>query len=241
MKHLLLLALTLVLASAPSQAKHELFTQVLSDHVKDGQVDYPAIKKDSRFAKYLKQISSVNPSQLKGDGLKSYWINAYNAFTIKLINDNWPVKSIMDIKKGKAWDEVHFVVNGQKYTLNQIEHKILRPLGDARIHFALVCAAKSCPPLRSEAYEAGKLSKQLNDQGRTFLRDHDLNKFNVRERTADLSQIFNWFGDDFAKSKSGVLKSLTPYLDKEAAADIKKNASKWSVQYLNYDWSLNKQ
>ena len=240
MKNTLILTLLIALASAPSLAKHDLFTRVLKDHVKNGRVDYPAIKKDGRFAKYLKQVSKVDASRLNGDGAKAYWINVYNAFTIKVINDHWPVKSIRDIENGKVWDKEQIVLNGQKYTLNQIEHQILRPLGDARVHFALVCAARSCPPLRNEAYEAPTLNAQLDDQGRTFLRNTELNKFNTGARTASLSKIFEWFKADFAKSDPALLKALTPFLPTKAAKDVKGHAKAWKITYLKYDWALNK-
>lgn len=215
---------------------HSLFTAVLRDHVVDGFVDYHAVKNDKRFGEYLKRLSRVKPSDITDDRERlAFWINAYNAFTIQLILDHYPVKSILDIRRGdtNAWDIVWIDIGGEKFSLNQIEHDIIRKQFDEpRIHMALVCAAVSCPPLRSEAYTGGLLDAQLDDNTKVFLRDTSKNRFDSGTGTLHLSQLFQWYGEDFvAKSGSSeqfVLNVLGINPDTPP-----------TISYLPYDWNLN--
>ncbi len=217
--------------------QHSLFTEVLSAHVTNGRVRYSEIKADPKFQQYLNQLANTNPDNYsKQDEKKAFWLNAYNAFTIKAICDNYPVKSIKDISSsilpsalgGSVWDIRDIVIHEKKYSLNDIEHNILRKMGDARVHFAMVCAAKSCPSLRSEAYEPEILDRQLTDQGILFLNDQKKNKYDTVNNTVYLSQIFKWFAGDFGEIRSYV-KS---FLKEEWPADAK-------IKYYDYDWSLN--
>ena len=155
---------------ATAQISHQVFDNLLSTHVTDtGTVNYMAFKKDQfKLDKYLATLRSNHPSEswTKNERL-AYWINAYNAFTIKLILDNMPVKSILDIHDGKAWDVEWIKLGNKTYSLNYIENKIIRPVfKEPRIHFAVNCAAKSCPPLLNRAYSAKTLDEQLENQTR---------------------------------------------------------------------------
>ena len=127
-------------------------------------------------------------------------------------------------------------------TLNDVEHKILRPeFQDFRIHFALVCAALSCPPLRTEAYTGQLLDEQLNDQGRLFLRDTRHNSFDRDKKRAYLTKIVEWFGEDFGKNDKARILSLVPFLDESLGDEIRSNIGKWKIIYNEYDWALNDQ
>jgi len=221
---------------AQEKVDHSLFTKVLKEHVVDGAVDYAAIKTDKRFGKYLEVLAGTDPSTIKDDNERlAFWINAYNAFTIQLINDHYPVKSIRDIKKEGVgpWDFVWIPIGGKKYSLNQIEHEIIRKeFDEPRIHMALVCAAVSCPPLRSEAYEGRKLAAQLDDNSRRFLFDTSKNRYDKTTNTLYLSELFSWYGADFVKTYGSAENFALVVL---GLSDVKPAA----IKYLPYDWNLN--
>jgi hypothetical protein len=247
-------------AWATYDSQHGLFTQILAAHVKKGVVDYPGIKAQSGdLDRYLAQIGEVTRAQFDAFGREeqmAYLINAYNAFTLKLISDFYPVDSIRDIggkvggnifnRRSKQWKvseyeanghKVEFRAMGQAITLDEIEHENLRPhYRDPRVHFALVCGAVSCPFLRSEAYVSSRLNQQLDDQGRTFLADPFRNRYEDKSGTLLLSQIFDWFGADFTRDGRTVFDFVKPYLPAEMLAKIKGVPN---IGYLDYDWSLN--
>lgn len=258
LKSLMFFSLAIALIMSPVKAvsaaeQHALLTGVLADHVRDGLVDYKNICKDNRFEEYLGQLSNTDVGLLSKEESMAYWINAYNTFTIQLICKNYPIKSINELHTGglilgsvigrTAWDKSFINVNGKSYSLGEIEHKILRPyFKDPRIHFAIVCAARSCPPLRSEAYEGFSLNNQLNDQGKIFLvKRADLNSFDADKRIANLSSIFSWFLKDFGRNSKELLEHLCAYLPESLSRDIKANPSAWKIKYNKYDWSLNEQ
>jgi hypothetical protein len=228
-----------------------LFTEILRDYVHDGKVNYGALREDDRLDAYLTQLAATNPDTIADKQAQlAFWINAYNAYTLKVICDNYPVKSINDLHTGgliigtvlkkTIWDKELAVINGKKVTLNQIEHEIIRKrFNEPRIHFALVCAAKSCPPLRSEAFEAARLDEQLDDQGRVFFRQPDKNFFEPEKRIAHLSKIMEWYEGDFGKNDEEVLLYVAGFLPEDLAAGIRDNSQKWKIKYTQYDWSLN--
>lgn len=241
------------LVSSAQGGEHDLFTSVLQSHVRDGLVNYTALCNDNRLGNYIEQISSKDPDSLSARKAKmAFWINAYNAYTLKIICDNYPLKSITELHTGgpiirmmvgkTVWDKKLVIINKKKLSLNHIEHKILRPtFKDPRIHFALVCAAKGCPPLRSEAYEANMLNTQLMEQGVIFLSQENKNHFDLSTKTAYLSSIFSWFKKDFTSSDKNILQALYPFLPKNIADEIMKDLSAWKVRYTFYDWNLNEQ
>ena len=168
----------------------------------------------------------------------AYWINAYNAFTVKLIVDHYPVQSIKDIKNGipfvnTVWDIKFIEIEEAVYDLNNIEHGILRPkFQDPRIHFAVNCASVSCPKLWNRAYTAKGLGEQLDRAARDFLRDERRNV--IAEDRVQLSKIFSWYGMDFKKKG----KSLIEYLNQYSPVQIQPDAE---VDYLEYNWNLNEE
>jgi hypothetical protein len=241
----LLGVVTVATALTPTYASDALFTELLRSHVSSGAVNYTALKADPRLDAVIAYYSSVDHAKLSGNARMAFFINAYNAVTLKVVCDNLPVKSIRDIGTSPSkpatdvWDRPLANLKGQAMSLNDIEHKILRPMADPRIHFALVCAAKSCPPLRNEAYRPERLNEQLDSQARTFLTNTLWNRFDEAAKTAKLSMIFSWFAADFAPTTADVLKGLATYLPQPLQRSVQRNAAAYTVDYLEYDWSLN--
>ena len=220
---------------------HEIFNTLLKKYVSDkGVVNYGGFKKEQKeLKKYLDLISDNAPAKNWSEDEKlAYWINAYNAFTIQLILDNsgQDLTSIKDIGSkikipfvNTPWDVKFIEIGGKKMDLNNIEHGIIRKqFNEPRIHFALVCAAKSCPPLRNEAFTADKLEGQLSNQAEKFINDSSKNKISKSEVT--ISKIFDWYGMDFKPTP--IIEVLNKY-------SKTKIDSKAKVKYADYDWSLN--
>ncbi len=218
---------------------HSLWNKLTHKHVTpEGKVNYKGFKKDEKILdEYLVALSKKHPQKSwKRNVRLAYWINAYNAFTVKLIVKNLPVKSIKELggsiyKINTAWD-IKFIKIGKKvYDLNNIEHGIIRKkYNEPRIHFALNCASISCPALRNEAYVAKKLNSQLDEQTRKFINDGDRNIITSGE--VKLSKIFSWFRGDFKEKGKGVIDFINGY----SIVKIDKDAK---ISYLNYDWNLN--
>jgi hypothetical protein len=220
---------------------HQPWTELLSQHVaNNGNVNYKGFIKDkAKLDRYLDALSSSPPDKNTWSEQEqvAYWINAYNAFTVKLIVDNYPVKSIQDLHPtfniplvNTVWHKKFFKIGGEDASLDQIEHKILRKeFDEPRIHFAINCASVSCPPLRNEAYEAAKLDKQLDEQARIFINNITYN--NIRADRAEISSIFSWFKGDFTSSGS-----LIDYLNRYSKTKINPNAK---VSHMKYNWDLN--
>ena len=233
------------------QDAHELFTDVLRSHVQDGVVNYGALCNDQRLNAYIEHLESTNPADFRDRAQRlAFWINAYNAFTLKIVCENYPIQSINDLHWGglyvglvlktTVWDRKFIRIGGRRLSLNDIEHKIIRPVfGDPRIHFALVCAATSCPPLRAEAFEASKLDEQLDDQGRIFLSETAKNRFDLTSKTAHLSKILDWYGDDFGKNDAQLLTYIARFLPAEISKQVLSNPAAWDIKHTDYDWGLN--
>jgi hypothetical protein len=221
---------------------HKLWDSLLQQHVSEtGVVDYKGFIEDKeRLERYLTQLSEHPPAEdwEKNDRL-AYWINAYNAFTVQLIADNYPVESIQDLHPkayvplvNSVWHKKFFKIGGKDMTLNAIEHKILRPkFEEPRIHFAIVCASMSCPQLLNRAFTADQLETQLTAQAKAFLTDDFRNKISADQ--VQLSKIFSWFKGDFTKGQS-----LIEFLNRYAPVIINPSAN---IGYLDYDWRLNNQ
>lgn len=226
------------------------YHQLLRAHVSKGVVDYGAIAKAPEpLAEFLTTLADVDPGSYSSPyELKALWINAYNAFTLRLILDHWPdIESIKDIPRGDRWKAVRWDVGGKTYSLDQIEHEILRPMGDARIHFALVCAAKSCPNLLSEAYLPAYLDEQLERAGAEYLADRKKGLSYATEEgilwgeshVLRLSAIFDWFEEDFGRSERELIMFVQGFAPPDAADFIIKHRADLEIEHLDYDWSLN--
>lgn len=224
-------AMPLLALAGDFDHSHEAFTTVLKTRVTDGRVDYTRIKAGKELDGYLEQLEDVyNFDGWSTEQKLAYWVNAYNAYTLKLITSSMPVASIKDINWPlQPWDVEFIVLQGKKYTLNNLEHDIIRKeFSEPRIHFALVCASGGCPPLRNEAFRAADLDAQLEDQARVFLRDPAKNK--VEGGVLHLSKIFSWYGSDF-DGVGGYRTFVNERLPGAAEAT--------SESYLSYDWTLN--
>ena len=222
---------------------HALFTGVLERHVRNARVDYAALKaRPSDLNRYLDQVARVSRTEFKrwsGPRQIAFLSNAYNAHTLRLIIEHYPVKSIKDIGGllNGPWDQPVVKLFGETITLNTLEHKILRKdYDEPRLHFALVCAAKGCPPLRGEAYVGARLEEQLVDQARQFLAEPGKNRIAATERAVYLSPVFKWYGGDFEKKHGSVLAALKPYWPDKSGALVQDD---FKIRYTDYDWSLN--
>ncbi len=228
--------------SSSQPISHQIWDSLLQKHVSDdGLVDYEGFIRDSaQLNAYLGLLRQNHPNDKNWsrDERLAYWINLYNAFTVKLVADHYPVASIKDIKNGipfvnTVWDIKFIEIEGETYDLNNIEHGIIRPrFKEPRIHFAVNCAAISCPKLANRAYTAEKLDAQLTQAARAFLADEKKNQLSTD--AAQLSKIFTWYSADFKATG----KSLIEYINQYAPIALDKGAN---LTYLTYDWGLNKQ
>jgi len=210
---------------------HNTWNAQLQKYVDEkGNVNYSKWLKEGKkeLDNYLKNLQQFVPNEnWSKNQILAYWINAYNAFTIQLILNNYPVKSIKDIKK--PWGRTVFFSDEKKYSLEDIEHKILRKMGESRIHFAINCASASCPKLNNKAYSAKNIEIELEQATRDFL--NDTHKNQISETQLKLSKIFLWFGKDFG-NKNERLKFINKY-----TKTVVTNKAK--ISYLSYDWALN--
>lgn len=195
----------------------------------EGRVNYKGLQSAKAALDAYCQLLSHNPVQEdwpKADKM-AYWINAYNAFTLQLIVAHYPAKSIMNFDGGKTWDVKRIRIGDKKYSLNNIENDILRPqFKDPRIHFAINCAARSCPPLWNHAFTAENLNGALDARAKAFINNAKFNT--LTSTTATISQIFNWYGADFG--------NLPSFLNRYSNTKINAGAR---IGFSEYNWDLN--
>ena len=211
---------------------HKQWDSLLEQYVdKQGNVNYKALHKDQdALDSYLEHLAEQEAQDnWSKSEILAFYINLYNAATVKLILQNYPIKSIRDIKQ--PWRRNWIRVGEEVLSLNQIEHKILRKMNEPRIHFALNCASASCPKLLNTAFKAATLEEQLDKVTREFINDPGKNEINT-DRIA-LSALFKWYKSDFT-GEGSLLNYINRYTDQSILADAK-------VKYLKYDWSLNEQ
>ena len=234
---------------------HDLFTRTLSKYVIDGKVNYAGLKIDSGdLRKYLRHLANARLDNFSRKEKLAFYINAYNACTLKLIIDEypiephtrkWPANSIRQIKG--AWENYKYKVAGKELNLNQIEHDYIRRIGDGREHFAMVCAAVSCPPLANKAFLAKTLDKQLDQQVRLFLESVHKFHFCPECDSIQMSKILEWFPQDFERyatdrtssygKYSGVVEFFMKYMNRTFKRDLLRRKPK--IEFLEYDWTLN--
>ncbi len=253
---------------AQERPDYETYGGVLSRFVDaGGMVDYEGLKRNrSALDAFVESLATVSRDEYAAWGAETkiaFWINAYNAITLKVIIDNYPIKSSFFLSLrfpdnsirqiGGAWDEITHIVMGEEMTLNHIEHQILREnFNEPRIHLALVCAAMGCPPLRNEPYTGSRLGEQLHNQGRHFYNNPEKFRIDKDEKKVLLSSIFKWYGEDFTETfppserfihygepESSVIAHIAPFLATEIRNMLEDDS--FSVRYLYYDWSLNEQ
>ena len=222
---------------------HDLYDQVLQEHVdENGQVNYTKLKANpEKFEAYLDLLAVTNPAEWSYNEQLTFWINAYNALVIKGVVDHYPITSVRKVKLFNGFfSRLKFQVAGKTYTLDEIEHGILREeFPDPRVHFALACASSSCPPLGNRAFSAVTLEEDLETVTFNFIRNPEQVRIDRSKRTVYLSKIFKWYDADFKEGYDGVVDFLADYLPPEDAEYLL--STDVELRYLDYDWTLNDQ
>jgi len=247
---LLLLVLFAAVTSGAAEEfdrSHARFGRVLTAFVKNANVDYAKLKADpAELDAYLREIAAVPAAEFarwpEADRL-ALLINLYNAQTLRLIINYYPLKSIRDIGTlpGAAWREMIVRQGGLIMTLNHLQNKVIRvEYHEPRIHFALVCAAVGCPPLRGEPYVGARLDAQLDGQTAIFLAESGKNRFDAATGTLHLSPIFKWYDEDFIKPAGSLAAYVKPFLPDAQRVALGEPA-KVKVKFTDYDWALNEQ
>lgn len=210
-----------------------------------GMVDYQALKEDTAREEWLKELAKATEPSSK-NGKLAFWINAYNALTLDLIADNYPLDSIMKLDDGSVWKTRKFTVAGKQVTLDEIENAIIRPMGEPRIHAAVNCASLGCPLLLAKAYEEANLDAQLDEAMTQWV---STNAYQFEGNKLLLNNIFTWYQADFQKDilggrlpkkhaqYAGILSFIYPYLSAEEKKRVLKG--KYEIGIAEYDWSLN--
>ena len=234
-------------AAAAKASIHAPFTALLRENVRNDLVDYDAFAKSQEFQQYLGNLDAARLEPMSKDERLAFWLNAYNAYTIQLINQHKERESIRNVNmflgvlKGKRHGKVEIVrAAGRFLNLDDVLNKVIRAeFKEPRIHMAIVDAAVSSPPLRAEAYEGSRLDQQLDDQTRTFLRERQTaNRLDLGNSIVHLSPIFDWNRADFGKTDEAIIRFVAPYFDGrgERAAFA---ASRLTLEFTDFDWALN--
>lgn len=241
---LLLIGMTQLCTGSISRAENivdnTIYAQLLEKYVHDGIVNYRGLKtEEQKLDLYLAILNRTKPEKLSKNEQFAFYINAYNAYTIKLILKHYPVKSIKDTGtffKG-PWRIKFCKIGGKTLTLDHIEHKILRPnFKDPRVHFAINCAARDCPPLLSAPYQGAAIDQQLDAGTRAFINHREKNY--LKGNKLWVTRIFKWFSEDFDNDP---LSFVLAYAEGEFKKNIETDKNRIKVKYLKYDWSLNGQ
>lgn len=208
-----------------------------------GRVNYQAWKAESvvELHNWLQQLSRVEPRQLHLNQQLALWLNLYNALVILQVLERYPIRSIRPELLGipnwigffRFFQRSIYTLNGQPFSLNIIEHGLLRQqFNDPRVHFALVCAAIGCPLLRQQAYLPETVQAQLEDDAKRFITNPDKVRYDALSQTLYCSKIFKWYGEDFLEGADSIPQYIAPYLGLPLASST-------SIRYLSYDWQLN--
>lgn len=216
-------------APTTQEFSHAAWDNLLKKYVNSaGAVDYAGFKKDKAIlANYIQSLATVNISGMSKNEQLAFWINAYNANTVYLIAQNYPMTSIMDLYGGNVWKVLKLKVAGSSLTLNDIEsEKLIKGLGEPRVHFAVNCAAASCPPLLNRAWSAATMNADLTNRTSTFINNRKYNT--ISPKAASLSKIFEWYASDFGDIKT--------FINKYSLAKIN---DKTKISYNEYNWKLN--
>ncbi len=234
---LLIGALAPAASVASTRSGHALFDAALKRHVRDGWVKYPGLAQDADFKAYLGWLKHVNPDTFANrDAEMAFWVNAYNALAIQGVLQYYPVARVIDVPG--FFDKNRHAVAGGKYTLDEIEKQMLFPrFQDPRLHFVLVCAARSCPALPAEAYTGATIRARLDTVTHRFLTNPQKNQLDRKNRILHLSKIFQWYKEDFVQAAGSVLAFIKPYLAPEDRRFLEQHEVE--IRYLEYDWRLN--
>jgi len=216
---------------------YSLLDELLLENVRNGFVDYDGFRADARFQQFIDQIGTADPNLLSDKNQKlAFYINAYNALAIDgIINGESPESRW---SRRKFFRSTEYTVLGEQLTLDDIEKEKIHTLGDARIHFAIVCASLSCPRLSNRAYTPERVDYQLHDAAQKFINDPTRNRYGLERSTAFLSMIFKWYGDDFGAAGGSIQRYISRFADDPKVADALRE-EKFDIRYLDYDWNLN--
>lgn len=233
-------------AAASATLDHSAWGNFLQKYVRPhpsgvNRVAYAKVERSDQkeLYRYIEQLTQVPISQFNQDEQLAYWINLYNALTVKVVLDHYPVMSIRDIKSGffsvGPWNKKLATVEGEKLTLNDIEHRILRPIWkDPRIHYAVNCASIGCPNLQPVAF-TGSTANMLLDKAAVEFVNHP-RAVSIERGRLVVSSIYVWFQEDFGNSDKGVIEHLQRYAD-SGLNDSLSNLT--DIAADRYDWSLN--
>ncbi|MFN3190832.1 MAG: DUF547 domain-containing protein [Aureliella sp.] len=229
------------------QIDHSVLDMLLKRYVdNDGMVHYREwSQRDSDLRALDGYLSELSRAELdvkaNRQAVLAYWINAYNAVTLKGILREYPTTSIRNhtakLLGYNIWKDLKLQVDDREVSLDEIEHQVLRKLGEPRIHFAIVCASISCPKLRNEAYLPTKLEEQLANNARDFFGDSGKFQFDVKAQRLGLSKILSWFAEDFGSTRREQLEAISSYVPEQARDLLRSEATR--ISYLEYDWGLN--
>jgi hypothetical protein len=228
---------------------HQAWNELLQRFVDtEGNVDYTGWKASAedlrRLDEYLADLSRLDETQPATPSQQlAYWINAYNAVTVRGILREYPTTSIQNhmsrIWGYNIWRDLRLIVGDRHRSLGEIEHSILRTMKEPRIHFAIVCASRGCPPLLNEAYSADRLDEQLQRNAQAFFADPTKCRFDPSRNELHLSPILRWYAADFGRTRADMLCRIAEWLPDDIRAEIHSNRIR--VTYLDYDWNLNDQ
>ena len=244
----ILIFLVVFPAKIMATPSHYLFTALLSEHIFEDRVNYRQLCNDGRFLYYIEQLSETDPEKLvRPEEKLAFWINAYNAYTLKIVCEHYPIKSINNLHFGwvkigsllnkTVWDRNFILINNKKMTLNQIEHEILRKkFQDPRIHFAIICASSGCPLLPKFAYTGENVQMKLEEETRKYLNSERGIRIDYVENTLQISKLFDWFAGDFESKSGSAINFIKPYLNDEGMAFLDR---KPRISYISYNWALN--
>ena len=244
--YLILVLISLYQPAFGAVFDHSKFDQVLKTYVDDqGQVDYNGIAKDQTFKAYMEALKTARADAMSRDEQLAFWINAYNAITIDKVIKWKPKKSVRETFVPGVWTGTKFftsrehTVAGKRLSPDDIEHEILRKqLKEPRIHFAIVCASSSCPPLPRYAYTGENVQVKLEEETRKYINSERGTQIDSAKKELYLSKLFDWFAGDFEYASGSVLNFLKPYLDDQGRAFLDK---KPAIKFIHYDWALNAQ
>ena len=210
------------------------------DGIRLNTVNYEKLQLDPLFSQLVNDLKLFLPSQLQTHKEKlAFWINVYNVFAAKIVTENYPLKSIKDIGGlfNSVWKYKAGFIGGREYTLDEIEHKILRKMREPRVHAAIVCASISCPDLATDAFRPEMLNEQLDAQMRSFLANPGKGmRMDADGKRVFLSSIFDWFNEDF-ESRGGVLNFIQPYVAQKDRQVLQNFNLR--IVYMDYNWRLN--
>ena len=214
------------------------FDALLKSNVANGKVNYSGFNGSDEFAQFISSIKTTDISTMSTDEQLAFWINAYNGLVITNVNNNPGIKQPLDVKG--FFDKKKFTAANKSVTLNDIENNIIRPtFKEPLIHFGLVCAAVSCPPLISTAYTGTNVRSQLAENARAYLANAKQNRWDAKKKTLYLSKIFEWYKVDFGDNDAGLIAFAKEYGPEEMKSGL-ESTSNVKVKFLEYDWTLNK-